>query len=64
MDPRKVILLAICLLGGCASLSGPDVERSFRECLIHGGSPTYIVSGDTKRAECVLPPRTRSEVKP
>jgi hypothetical protein len=52
MDPRVVILLAICLLSGCSALSGPDVERAFRECLIHGGSPTFIVSADTKRAEC------------
>lgn len=47
-----MIVLAFCWLTGCASLSGPDVERSFRECLVHGGSPTYVVSGDSKRAEC------------
>jgi hypothetical protein len=47
-----MILLAVCWLTGCASLSGPDVEKAFRECLIHGGSPIFIVSADTKRAEC------------
>jgi hypothetical protein len=49
---KNVILLAICLLSGCSALTGPDVERSFAECLAHGGSPTYVVTGTTKRMEC------------
>jgi hypothetical protein len=47
------MILLICLLSGCAFLEPKvDVERAFRECLIHGGSPIFIVSADTKRAEC------------
>ena len=52
MVKRAVILLAVCLLTGCSALTGPDVERSFRECLIHGGSASYVVSKDTLRVDC------------
>jgi hypothetical protein len=53
MGTRGVILLAICLLSGCSALSsGPDVERSLRDCLLHGGSASYVTQGDYKRFEC------------
>ena len=48
---KGMILLALCLLAGCSFL-GPDVERSFRECLQYDRDATYTVSKDMKRVEC------------
>jgi hypothetical protein len=49
---KTLILLAICLLSGCSALSGPDVERSFLQCLQHDRDATYTVSKDWKKVEC------------
>jgi hypothetical protein len=49
---KGMILLAICLLSGCSALTGPDVERSLRDCLLHGGSASYVTQGDYKKFEC------------
>lgn len=50
---KRMILLAICLLSGCSILSsGPDVERSFRECLLHNRDATYTVTKDMQKMEC------------
>jgi hypothetical protein len=46
---RKTIVLLL-FLAGCVQL--PDVERSYRECLMHAGSPSYTVTAEMKRVEC------------
>lgn len=45
---QTVVLLA--LLTGCAAM--PDVERSYRECLMHEGSATYTVTAEMRKVEC------------
>ena len=42
--------IALAALAGCVSL--PDVERSYRECLLNNGSPSYVATAEMKSAEC------------
>jgi hypothetical protein len=43
-------ILLLALLSGCVAI--PDVERSYRECLMHDGSPTYTVTAEMRKVEC------------
>jgi hypothetical protein len=48
---KPTTLAVLCLfLTACSAL--PDVERSYRECLVYGGSPSYVFTTDTRKAEC------------
>lgn len=46
----KTTIVLLLLLVGCSST--PDVERAWAQCLAFGGSPTFTVAGDARKAEC------------
>lgn len=46
----RILAVVLVFLSGCAGL--PDVERSYMECLMYDGSPTYTVTQGMRKVEC------------
>lgn len=47
---RNLQAVILVFLTGCVAI--PDVERSYRECLMHNGSATYTVTAEMRKVEC------------